>query len=627
MTVLALTLAATALAWLLVFAGFDVALRKRWFSRFSSGFFVSILTAMIGMVLMSSSVVGMWGYGAATRMLDQELAVELTDVGSIIESQITQRITAVKATIGNVGSSVAPLVERGAPANELEARLRVVQTLMPRFLQLALYDRDGRLVAAAADKAAREEAGRVGIAFCLDGKPFVSDAQHSEVYGRQLIFIGLPVRTERGPAAVGVIAAWYDLQAELSDMVQAAKFNQSGYAVVVDGDGQVIAHPNRERLNTNVSSYPAVQLARQSEQADSVTAPNALGLMRLFGYRRMTNPATLAQRPWVLLTEINADEQLAPLRKLRRELVLGLVLVLIGGLIVAREVSRSIQQPMDALGAFADRIGSGDLTGRVALEGRDVAGRLASHLNSMTDGLEERDRVKEVFGRYVATQVSDKILSGQTNLGGESRRVTILFSDIRNFTGTAEQMTPVQVVTFLNDYFSEMVEAVFEQNGMLDKFLGDGLIAVFGVFDETPDHPRQAVLAALRMKALLAKINGERSMTGKPPIAIGIGIHTDEVIVGNIGSRKRLEFTVVGDGVNVSSRLQGLNKEFGTTILISETTHAALKEEFDCREMPSAQLRGRSREIKFFEVLSARGASRVETPQISTSPRARSSAV
>lgn len=353
---------------------------------------------------------------------------------------------------------------------------------------------------------------------------------------------------------------------------------------------------------------PAVQQARRSGQAGLVTALNARKESRLFGYRPVDSPATLARQPWVLLTEINADEQLAPLRRLRRELALGIALVLVAGLIVARHVSRSIEEPLQTLGDFAHRIGTGDLTGRLSLSGRDVSGRLAHSLNEMAAGLEERDHVKEVFGRYIATQVSDKILSGQVNLGGESRYVTILFSDIRNFTTTAEQMTPAQVVTFLNDYFSEMVEAVFEQNGMLDKFLGDGLMAVFGVFGDATDHPRRAVLAALRMKALLAKINGERSVAGKPPIAIGIGVHSDEVIVGNIGSRRRLEFTVVGDGVNVSSRLQGLNKEFGTTILVSETTYQALQGEFECREMPEAALRGRARQLKFYEVLSAKTA-------------------
>ena len=164
-------------------------------------------------------------------------------------------------------------------------------------------------------------------------------------------------------------------------------------------------------------------------------------------------------------------------------------------------------------------------------------------------------------------------MAGPLDLGGEAKRVTILFSDIRGFTTMAETMTPEQVVTFLNAYFSEMVDAVLDQGGMLDKFLGDGLMAVFGSFGDQPDHARRAVVAALRMKALLAKINGERAIAGKPPVAIGIGIHTDEVIVGSIGSKQRLEFTHIGDGVNTASRVQALNKDYHTTILVTGATY------------------------------------------------------
>ncbi|MBI2265244.1 MAG: adenylate/guanylate cyclase domain-containing protein, partial [Armatimonadetes bacterium] len=167
-------------------------------------------------------------------------------------------------------------------------------------------------------------------------------------------------------------------------------------------------------------------------------------------------------------------------------------------------------------------------------------------------------------------------------------------------------MTPEQVVSFLNEYFSEMVEAVFEQEGVLDKFIGDAIMAVFGTVGDQPDHPRRAVLAALRMKSLLAKINGERAIVGKGPIAIGIGIHTADVIVGNIGSLKRLEYTVIGDGVNTCSRVEALNKEFGTTILITETTYEAVKDEFECRAMPETQLRGKVKALQFHEVISAR---------------------
>ena len=408
-----------------------------------------------------------------------------------------------------------------------------------------------------------------------------------------------------------VISARFDLTAQFGSVIRDSRFNQSGYAVLVDGEGQIIAHPDASRLDTSVADYPAVRAAWLSPTAGEIVAANGAGVEKLFIYRALTSPATLGKHPWVLLTEVDRDEALAGIRKLRRELAFGLLFVLVGGVVVADQVSRSMARPLSKLGAFARRIGEGDFTGRETVDGHDVVGQLAGALNDMASGLQERDHVKEVFGRYIATQVSDKILKGQVNLGGDARRVTILFSDIRNFTGMSESMAPQQVVSFLNDYFSEMVDAVFEQGGILDKFMGDGLMAVFGSLGDQPDHPRKAVLAGLRMKALLGKINGERAVTGHEPIAIGVGIHTAEVIVGNIGSRKRLEYTVVGDGVNTTSRLQGLNKDFGTTILISETTFAEVKDEFECRLMPEAHLRGKTKELRFYEVLSRRAAATI----------------
>ncbi len=602
----ALAVIVTAAVWLAVLGVFVLAVRKRWFAHFRAGFFVSLLMAIMGASLMAASVVGAWGYEAARRILNDDLVLELQDVGRVVENEIGQDFRGIESGLQTFGASIAPLVQRTVPASELADRLNAVERFNPRFLEISLFDRDGHQLATSAD-ARPEEVSRAAIGYGLDGKLYVSDAEPSKISGKQVIEIALPLRVGTGPV-VGVIAARYDLQSELTALVGSARFNQSGYAVMVDGEGQIIAHHDERRLNENIGQYPAVQRARQTRGLGSIAALNSQGQPRVFAYRPITNPSTVKGQPWVLLTEVDADEQLAPLLKIREELLIGLAFVLLASLIAAHQVSWSIQRPLVALGEFARRVGSGDLSGHVAVAGRDVAGRLATALNEMTRGLSERDHVKEIFGRYIATQVSDEILNGQANLGGEARRVTILFSDIRNFTAMAEQMTPAQVVTFLNDYFSEMVDAVFEQNGMLDKFLGDGLMAVFGAFGESTDHPRRAVLAALRMKALLAKINGERAMNAQPPIAIGIGIHSDEVVVGNIGSRKRLEFTVVGDGVNVSSRLQTLNKELGTTILISETTFAAVKDDFVCREMPEAHLRGKTQELRFYEVVSVKAA-------------------
>jgi class 3 adenylate cyclase len=598
-----------ALAWLLLLAGFVFALRRRWFARFESGFFLSIVVALVSVALMAATVVGVWGYLAAKQILDQELVVELQDVGGIVEAEILNEIADLEAQLTGLGGSLAEALAGHAAMSDIRERMIAAQSFNSRYLQLRLLDDNGALITAttAAASGEVEPINRIAVGFNMAGKPFVSDAYYSPTFGREMLHVSLPIY-DRSRRMQGMISARFDLRAELAGLIRSSKFNQSGYAVVVDGEGQIIGHPDEKSLERDVSSYPAVQAAWRSGGTGAVMAPNAAGKTRLFVYRTMRNPGTLAKRPWVLLTEIDQSEEMAPIRKLARALVLGVGLLLVASLFIAYGVSRSIHQPLASLSAFAHRIGSGDLVGRSDVAGHDVAGRLAAALNGMADGLQERDHVKEVFGRYIATQVSDKILKGQANLGGEARRVSILFSDIRNFTAMSEQMTPTQVVTFLNEYFSEMVDAVFEQEGLLDKFLGDGLMAIFGAFSDVNDHPRRAVLAALRMQARLAKINGERAMAGKPPIAIGIGIHTDEVILGNIGSRKRLEYTVVGDGVNTCSRLQGLNKEFGTTILISETTYAAVKDEFECRPMPDAPLRGKTKELKFFEVVSVKAA-------------------
>lgn len=602
---IALAVVGTAVAWLAVIAIFVYGLRRRWLARFDNGFFLSLVLALVGVAIMSASVVGMWGYLAARQIIEDGITRSMEDLGGVIEAQVLTRIDDVQAQLKGLGESLADAIANEAPAADFTERLSEAQSVNQKYLQVRLLDATGARVIATVSTAAGdvEPVNRIAVGYNLEGKPFVSEAYFSPTFKRETLHISLPAADSSGVVR-GLVSARFDLRAEFAPLMRGSTFSNSGYMVIVDGEGQIIAHPDPARLEGDVSSYPAVQRAWLPPGHGRVVAPNAAGQMRVFVYRAIRNPAVEAKRPWVLLTEIDQSEEVAPLRKLADELALGVALLLLASVFVARGMSLSLQRPFDALGTFARTIGAGELSGRVDVAGKDVAGRLAATLNQMAAGLQERDRVKEIFGRYIATQVSDQILKGQVNLGGESRRVSILFSDIRNFTGMSEQMTPQNVVAFLNDYFSEMVDAVFEQNGVLDKFLGDGLLAVFGALGDQPDHPRRAVLAALRMKALLAKINGERAMAAQAPIAIGIGIHTDEVIVGNIGSRKRLEYTVVGDGVNTCSRLQGLNKEFGTTILISETTYAVVKDEFECRQMPEAHLRGKTKNLTFYEVVS-----------------------
>jgi adenylate cyclase len=420
------------------------------------------------------------------------------------------------------------------------------------------------------------------------------------------VYLGVPVKDAAG-TVIGALGTVFDVQAPFEAVIRAAHFNQSGRAVLVGPEGRVLAHTDPSRIGEDFSNYaPVVEGLRRP--SGEVVATNKAGELRNYFFKQVRNPQTVNPKPWVLLVEIDEAEALLPLHELRDELAAGVAIVVLLGFGVAWSASRSLGRPLLALEELAHAVEGGDLSRTSRLQGRDAFARLGGALDRMTKGLQERDRVKDVFGRYIAKQAAEQLLKGPLELSGEAKRVTILFSDIRGFTAMAETMPPAEVVQFLNSYFSEMVDAVMEQEGMLDKFLGDGLMAVFGSFGDQPDHARRAVLTSLRMKSLLAKLNGERAISGHPPVSIGIGIHTDEVIVGSIGSKQRLEFTHIGDGVNTASRVQGLNKEYHTTILITGATLHELGGEFITRPVAEVTLRGRTKTLPIHEVLSSTAA-------------------
>jgi adenylate cyclase len=239
-------------------------------------------------------------------------------------------------------------------------------------------------------------------------------------------------------------------------------------------------------------------------------------------------------------------------------------------------------------------------------------GLLASYLGvlglRLTGEERERTRLRQIFGRYVSEEVVEKLLATgkQPDLGGEAVTVTVLFSDIRNFTPMSESLAPQEVVELLNNYFSRACEPILEQGGMVDKFIGDAIMAVFGSPVAYPDHARRAIAAALTLAEKAADFRAwitRRFPEGDwQDFHIGIGLHTGEVVVGNVGSPKRFEFTAIGDTVNTASRLESLTKELGWTIVASAATIKAAGPGVTTSERKKVRVKGRQELVEVLEV-------------------------
>jgi adenylate cyclase len=232
---------------------------------------------------------------------------------------------------------------------------------------------------------------------------------------------------------------------------------------------------------------------------------------------------------------------------------------------------------------------------------------LAVGFNRMVDGLKERDKLRTTFGKYMTAAVMDHLMAGKVALGGESLTVTILFTDIRSFTTISEAMDPQQLVGLLNEYFTEMVGIVMQEDGVVDKYIGDAIMAVFGAPVPKASDAANAVRAAVRMRKALAHLNERLAARGIAPLHTGIGIHTGVVVAGNIGSESRMEYTVIGDAVNLASRLETSTKELGINVLVSEDTYALTKDVGRMRPVREITVKGRKRPVMTYELLGLAG--------------------
>ncbi|MDB6115010.1 MAG: cyaA 2 [Lacunisphaera sp.] len=318
----------------------------------------------------------------------------------------------------------------------------------------------------------------------------------------------------------------------------------------------------------------------------------------------------LGEAPVRIALQRSLAAELAPARELENVVLLISLAALAAATLAALWIARGVSQPVRRLAEYTKHVATGDYTRRIDLPREDELGQLATAFNQMTAGLAERDRVRDLLGKVVSPEIATQLLHSDLKLGGEEREVTILFCDLRNFTGMSEKMAPSDVLTLLNRYLDRMSAIIERHGGVIDKYIGDAIMALFGAPVSDPAAPVRAVAAAREMAQALAVLNRELVAESLPPLAFGIGINTARVVAGNMGSKTRLNYTVIGDGVNLASRLETLTKDpaYDTPIIISEATLRALPNPPPVRELGEVQVKGKADAVRIF-ALSGKGES------------------
>ena len=324
-------------------------------------------------------------------------------------------------------------------------------------------------------------------------------------------------------------------------------------------------------------------------------------LSLFFGRYRLKLGMALLVMSLAPLTAVIIDLLSYDGKKLQFEIATDVAIALMGVAVSVYFIWRSLLRPIRILSRAMSTVAQGDMSVRVPVTSNDEVGELTGQFNSMVEGLRERERIRETFGRYVDENVASAILQGGGNgvLAGETRDATILFTDVSGFTTIAETLPPDQLIGALNEYLETVLGPIRAHGGVVNTFIGDGIFASFNMPLACPGHASAAIRAAIDIQRAVA---GRRFGEAKVAFVTRIGISTGAVIGGSVGAGQRLSFTLLGDTVNLASRLEKLNKDHGTSILVSETTRAGCGTEFVFKPLGSTAVRGRSASLAIFTI-------------------------
>ena len=365
---------------------------------------------------------------------------------------------------------------------------------------------------------------------------------------------------------------------------------------MVDEEGSVVAHPDSRVVlsGKRLTDLPIVSIMKKSPVDNGQTRyRDSSGRYFLGSFKKLPSMGV------GIIATVPEDKAFAAVNDIQRRNFYLMIVVVTAAILFVFFYARKLYLPILNLATAANWVKDGNYDVWLEPETRDELGLLTTSFNSMTRGLQERDNLKVSFGKFVNKELAELSLSGDLDLGGESKICTICFSDIREFTPLSEKLSAEKVVSFLNDYFKLMVRCVNETHGIVDKFIGDAIMSVWGALKSYGNDSENAVNACLMMRKVLIDFNKKRSRK----IQIGCGINTGQVVAGQIGSDEKLEYTVIGDEVNLASRVESLNKIFHTDILITNNTYKQVNDIFKCIKMDEIKVKGKTKPVTVYAVL------------------------
>lgn len=371
---------------------------------------------------------------------------------------------------------------------------------------------------------------------------------------------------------------------------------------LVDRKGRLLAHPDTapDTVGRSVSYLEIVQQLLSGKFNNGQTRyldPQGniwrLGAFRLVGFGGMG-----------VVADVPEAKAFEAAKRVEKRAIYVAVFILCLAFMAGYFYSGTITWPIKQLVEASRRISEGDFKIQLRPRGRDEIATLSNSFNEMAKGLEERDRVKETFNKFHNKEIAEKLLSGEVKLGGERKDATIFFSDVRGFTAMSESMAPEDVVVLLNEYMTRMVSVIRQHGGIVDKYVGDAIMALWGVPISKNAHEEtyQAVKACLEMRRQLADLNQLRLSRGQHALKIGMGLNCGQVIAGNIGSEEKMEYTVIGDTVNTASRMESMTKEYGTDLLIPKEIYERVKDRFVFETCEAVKVKGKTSAIDVFKV-------------------------